>query len=247
MNRIKVVIPARYASTRLPGKPLLDLCGKPVIYHVVQRCLSAGITLDNIVVATEESRVYDYLTAMSIPVKYTSINHQSGTDRIHEIAVSEGWDDDVIIINVQGDEPLIPSELIKKLSEFSLANPQFSITTAVTKIDDIIDFNNQNVVKAILGEGDKALHFTRSASPMNRDNPSDLTLAFRHVGIYSYSVSALKQFCGYSESLLEKYEKLEQLRALSNGMSIGALIYSGKVAHGIDTQDDYEKIMTLME
>lgn len=247
MNNIKIVIPARYNSTRLPGKPLLDLCGKPVIYHVVQQCLNAGVLLQNIVVATDDSRVFDSLSSLNIPVKYTSSNHKSGTDRIHEIAISEGWGVDTIVVNVQGDEPLIPPELIKDVCSFAISNPTFKITTAVTRICDIDDFDNPNVVKAILGEGNRALYFTRAASPVNREYPSDLSLAFRHIGIYTYSVGALKTFCSYPESPLESYEKLEQLRALTNGIPIGAIIYNDSIPHGIDTEEDYQQVKIIME
>lgn len=247
MNKIKIVIPARYGSSRLPGKPLLDICGKPVILHVVNQCLSAGFFLSDIIVATDHADILNRLITENVPVKLTSTCHQSGTDRIHEIALSENWNDDVIVINVQGDEPLIPPLLIQNLADFSFKNKQFSITTAVTKINHLNDFNNTNVVKVILGEGGRALHFTRSPSPLNRDNQTDLSLAYRHVGIYSYSVLALKQFCNYPESPLEQYEKLEQLRASSNGMPIGAFIYPEDIPHGIDTIEDYQNIKKLME
>lgn len=242
----KVVIPARYDSSRLPGKPLLSLLGKPVILHVIDRCRDAGIKLSDIFVATDDKRIFDFLEFEGIQVKLTSSSHVSGTDRINELVHSQGWDDDTIIINVQGDEPLIPPQLIKDLVNYTLVNPHFNITTAVVPISNIDDFFNPNVVKAVLGQNGRALNFTRSASPLNRDNPSDLSLARRHIGIYSYSVSSLKDFCRHAESDLENYEKLEQLRALNNGMSIGALTYNGVVNHGIDTQEDFEKLKIIM-
>ena len=246
-NKLKVVVPARYGSTRLPGKPLLKLNGKPVYWHVVQRVVEAGISLDNIIVATDDQRIINNATMHSIPVLLTSSEHVSGTDRINEVALKSGWDDDVIVLNVQGDEPLIPHQLISNLAKFSVNNVDFSITTAVSLIKTKEDFINPNVVKAILGEDNRALYFTRSASPFNRDFPDDYTYAYRHIGIYAYRVGALHQFCSYPESTLESYEKLEQLRALSHGMSIGAIVIDNAPPHGVDTLKDYEELKLLME
>ncbi|CAK2450599.1 3-deoxy-manno-octulosonate cytidylyltransferase [Vibrio crassostreae] len=244
---VKVVIPARYGSSRLPGKPLLTLLGKPVIWHVIERCKEAGIELNDIFVATDDRRIIDSLKDENIQVVLTSSEHQSGTDRINEVSQIKGWSEDTIIVNVQGDEPMIPPTLIQGLISFTQLNPSYHITTAVVPLISQDDFVNPNVVKAIVGHNGRALYFTRSASPMNRDNPSDLRLAKRHIGIYAYRASALKQFCSYSEDELESYEKLEQLRALSHGMNIGVTVFDSFVPHGIDTNDDYESIKKLME
>ncbi|WP_063656192.1 3-deoxy-manno-octulosonate cytidylyltransferase [Aliivibrio fischeri] len=244
---VKVVIPARYGSSRLPGKPLLTLLDKPVIWHVIERCKEAGIEQNDIFVATDDQRIIDALRDESIQVVLTSSEHQSGTDRINEVAQIKGWDEDTIIVNVQGDEPMIPYRLIQRIVSFTQLNPSYHITTAVVPLVSQDDFVNPNVVKAIIGYNGRALYFTRSPSPLNRDNSSDLSLAKRHIGIYAYRASALKQFCSYSEDELEQYEKLEQLRALSHGMSIGATIFDSFVPHGIDTIDDYENIKKIME
>lgn len=244
---VKVVIPARYGSSRLPGKPLLTLRDKPVIWHVIERCKEAGIEKNDIFVATDDQRIIDALRNESIQVVLTSSEHQSGTDRINEVAQIKGWCEDTIIVNVQGDEPMIPYRLIERIVSFTQLNPSYHITTAVVPLVSQDDFVNPNVVKAIIGHNGRALYFTRSPSPLNRDNSSDLSLAKRHIGIYAYRTSALKQFCSYSEDELEQYEKLEQLRALSHGMSIGATIFDGFVPHGIDTIDDYENIKKIME
>ena len=246
-NQLKVVVPARYGSTRLPGKPLLELNGKPVYWHVVQRVIEAGISLDNIVVATDDQRIINSAIKYSIPVQLTSNEHVSGTDRINEVALKKCWDDDIIVLNVQGDEPLIPYQLISDLAKFTYENVNFSIATAVTPIKSEEDFKNPNVVKAVLGENNLALYFTRSACPFNRDSPKDYTNAYRHIGIYAYRVGALHQFCSYHESTLESYEKLEQLRALSHGMSIGAIVIDNAPPHGVDTIEDYEELKLLME
>jgi 3-deoxy-manno-octulosonate cytidylyltransferase (CMP-KDO synthetase) len=244
---IKVVIPARYGSSRLPGKPLLALNNKPMYWHVVQRVLEAGIELKDIVVATDDQRIVQSARNESIPVQLTGTEHVSGTDRINEVATANGWADDVVVLNVQGDEPLIPHQLIFNLAEFTCKNSNFSITTAVSPIRSEDDYINSNVVKAVLGEENRALYFTRSASPFNRDDPKSYLHAYRHIGIYAYRVGALKEFCSYPESTLEGCEKLEQLRALSHGMTIGTIVIEDAPPHGVDTVDDYNKLKLLME
>lgn len=147
---------------------------------------------------------------------------------------------------MQGDEPLIPVKLIRELSVFTLNNPDFSITTAVKKVNSYDEYINPNIVKAILGEKGRTLYFTRAAAPLCRDNHDNLALVYKHVGIYAYTVASLKKFCSYPEAPLEKCEKLEQLRALSHGMSIGAFIFDGNIEHGVDTISDYERVKKLM-
>lgn len=244
---VKVVIPARFGSSRLPGKPLLLINNKPIFWHVVQRVLEAGIELRDIIVATDDSNIMLSAEEFNVPVMMTCAQHVSGTDRINEVASANNWSDDTIILNVQGDEPLIPTNLIKKLILFTQSNSHFDITTAVSVIDTHADFVNPNVVKAILGEKCRALYFTRSSSPFNRDNPSSFSMAFRHIGIYAYRKVALQSFCDFPEAPLEQYEKLEQLRALSNGMQIGAITFDETVAHGVDTLQDYQNLQKLME
>ncbi len=244
---IKVVIPARYGSSRLPAKPLLKINNKPIFWHVAQRVQEAGVNIDDIVIATDHSEIEQAATALGLPVLMTAVAHVSGTDRVDEVAKKLSWPSDTLIINVQGDEPLIPPALIKKLIGFTRVNPEFAITTAATPIKDYQDFTNINVVKAVTNEANQALYFTRSPAPLNRDNPQDLTNAKRHIGIYVYKASALDTLCGLPESQLERLEKLEQLRALSNGLTIGVMDFNGDIPHGIDTQQDYLHIKSLME
>ncbi|MGF1848319.1 3-deoxy-manno-octulosonate cytidylyltransferase [Vibrio lentus] len=243
---VKIVIPARYASSRLPGKPLLNLAGKPLVLHVVDRCIEAGMSVKNIFIATDDIRIVESLSSARVAVVMTSALHRSGTDRINEVAKRERWPDNTVVLNVQGDEPLIPSDLIQKVAIFASERDDFDISTAVVPILSQSDFHNVNVVKAIIGRRNRALYFTRSAAPLNRDSNDDLRLAKRHIGIYAYRVGALKQFCTNGEDCLEAYEKLEQLRALSIGMSIGAIEYDGLVPHGIDTIDDFESVIKLV-
>ncbi|MDW2318793.1 3-deoxy-manno-octulosonate cytidylyltransferase [Vibrio sp. 1159] len=246
-SRIKVVIPARYGSSRLPGKPLLPLCGKPIFWHVFQRVVEAGVQSEDIVVATDNDRIFSKASELAIPCVMTDSRHPSGTDRLNEVADQLGWDDETLIINVQGDEPLIPSALICQLINFTQENGQFDITTAISPIHCIDDVTNPNIVKVAMGEYSRAVYFSRSAIPFNRDQPESIDSVFRHIGIYAYSVKSLRQFCQYSESALENMEKLEQLRALSNGFSIGATIVEQAPPHGIDTEQDYLNVKTIME
>ncbi|EPR4991259.1 3-deoxy-manno-octulosonate cytidylyltransferase [Vibrio navarrensis] len=247
MSSTKIVIPARYGSSRLVGKPLLEICNKPIFWHVYQRCLEAGFSREDILLATDDNRIFTKATELSIPVNITSTDHESGTDRIFEVVNDNGWSAEDIVINVQGDEPLISPNLIKLVSKFARDREEFSISTAITSIKRYEDFINPNIVKAVIGENNSALYFTRSASPFHRDKPEDISMAHRHIGIYAYRVSALAKFCSYEKSPLEAYEKLEQLRALSHGMKIGVCYYDGEIYHGVDTMEDYLSIKNMME
>ncbi|ASI89240.1 3-deoxy-manno-octulosonate cytidylyltransferase [Vibrio mediterranei] len=244
---VKVVIPARFGSTRLPGKPLLQLCGKPIFWHVFQRVVEAGVRPEDIVVATDDERIFSEATKRTIPSIMTAKTHVSGTDRLNEVASKLGWSDDTLVINVQGDEPLIPSQLIQKLIIFTSEKPQFDITTAVSPIQSIDDVLSASIVKVAMGENGRAVYFSRSPIPFNRDRPKSIESVYRHIGIYAYSVKTLRQFCNYPESALEQMEKLEQLRALSNGLSIGATVVQQVPPHGIDTEQDYINLKLIME
>lgn len=246
-TKIKVVIPARYGSSRLPGKPLLPLCGQPLFWHVFQRVVEAGVQTEDIVLATDDHRILLKASQLSIPCVMTDSAHSSGTDRLNEVASQLGWDDETLIINVQGDEPLIPSELISRLIYFTQENSTFDITTAISPIHCLGDMTNPNVVKVAMGESSRAVYFSRSVIPFNREQPESIDSVYRHIGIYAYSVKGLRQFCQYPESTLESMEKLEQLRALCNGLSIGAMIEEQAPPHGIDTEQDYLTIKEMME
>lgn len=243
-EKIKVIIPARYASSRLPGKPLLKLSNKAIINHVVDRCIEAGFATDNIIVASDDDRILAEAQLAGVSSILTNKTHSSGTDRIAEVADKLALTDDVIVLNVQGDEPLIPPDLIRSVASFALEHDCFDIVTAVTRFASYDDFANPNHVKAVLADSGQALYFTRAMSPYNRDSPDSYSLAYRHVGIYAYRCSALRSFCVLPESALEKYEKLEQLRALEAGMKIGATVYNDLVPHGVDTLSDYESLLS---
>jgi 3-deoxy-manno-octulosonate cytidylyltransferase (CMP-KDO synthetase) len=218
-----------------------------MVWHVVQRCIEGGFNKENIVVATDSVEIQNKLHKYNIKTVMTSSEHISGTDRVYEVASKLAWPLSDTVINVQGDEPLIPAQLIRELASFTKKINNFDITTAVVPISSGEDLDNPNVVKAVLGENSRAVYFTRSATPINRDDPGDMSLAYRHVGIYAYSVKSLGVFCSLESSSIEKYEKLEQLRAISNGLSIGAIMFTDHVPHGVDTQDDYNKIKNIIE
>lgn len=247
MKKIKIVIPARYGSSRLEGKPMLEILNKPIFWHVHQRCIEAGFNKNDIYLATDDERILQKALSLNLNTVMTSHQHESGTDRIYEVSRIKGWESQDIVINVQGDEPMISPTLIRQLAEFSASRTEFDITTAVVSIDSLSDFENPNVVKAIVGLHNRALYFTRSAAPYKRETPTAIDLAFKHIGIYAYTVQSLSKFCSFKEAPLEAYEKLEQLRALSNGLSIGVCHYKGNVAHGVDTLSDYLNIKSKME
>lgn len=240
---VKIVIPARYSSSRLPGKPLLLLENKTIIRHVIDRCVEAGFICDDIIVATDDDRIASEVERAGVCAVLTSAMHRSGTDRLAEVVDKLSFDDNVIVVNVQGDEPLIPPDLILRMVNFAVESDCFDIVTAVTKFSNYDDFSNPNHVKAVLTNSGKALYFTRSMSPFNRESPDSFSLAYRHVGIYAYNCSVLRRFCSFTETPLEAYEKLEQLRALEMGMSVGAIIYDSVVPHGVDTLDDYKHLL----
>ena len=247
MTDIKIVIPARYGSSRLPGKPLLEIDNQPMFWHVHSRCLLAGFKSEDIIVATDDTRIFDSASKYHIKAQLTELTHISGTDRINEVVNQQGFDKKTLVINVQGDEPLIPPELIRDLAEFACSNPKFDLSTVITPITNVGDMTNANVVKVAVGENDQAIYFSRSAIPKNRDDVTSLEHAYRHIGIYAYRVSTLNILCDLPESRLEKLEKLEQLRALSNGLSIGAKVCDEIPPHGVDNHADYINIKKIME
>lgn len=243
--QMKIVVPARYNSSRLPGKPLLPLAGKPVFVHVIERIIGAGFPLEDVILATDDQRIVESANSYNIPVMLTSDKHPSGSDRINEVAQQLGWNDHTIVINVQGDEPLIPSALISELAKFVSLNSKFDMCTLATSISDMLDYKNQNIVKVVHDINNKALYFSRAMIPFCRDGgmPSRV---LRHIGIYAYRVASLKSICELPVCELENTEKLEQLRVLYNGMSIGVATVKQAPPHGVDTYDDYLKIKSLL-
>ncbi|MFA5983176.1 MAG: 3-deoxy-manno-octulosonate cytidylyltransferase [Methylococcaceae bacterium] len=250
-QRFKVVIPARYASTRLPGKPLIDIAGKPMIAHVCERAKEAGA--DEIVVATDDERIMQVVNGLGIRALMTKSSHQSGTERIAEAARLCGWHEHDIIVNLQGDEPLIPPSYIEKvaaaLAEQALAN----MATLAANIIDIEEIFNPNTVKVVLDKDDYALYFSRAPIPWERDSftggvsqPSGKLAHLRHIGIYAYRVGFLYRYCSWQASPLESVEALEQLRVLWHGERIRVKIVDQTPAAGVDTLADIRRVEPLL-
>jgi len=240
----KVVIPARYASTRLPGKPLLDIAGKPMVIRVAEQAVKSGAS--EIVIATDFEKIRLVAAQHGIKAVMTRIDHVSGTDRIAEVAQKLNWADDDIVVNVQGDEPLIEPALIAEVAQH-LANSQDAVmATACHRIHDEASFLNPNIVKVVIDANGNALYFSRAPIPYPRDEIYKNNIqAYRHIGIYAYRVGFLKRYAQLTSTELEKIESLEQLRVLHHGYKIGVTITENAPASGVDTQEDLDYVRRL--
>ncbi len=242
-NSFRVVIPVRYASNRLPGKPLLTFQHKPIIEHVYENACESDA--ESVLVATDDERIAEAAKKFGADVCMTSSEHLSGTDRITEVVEQQGWSNDEVIVNVQGDEPQMPPANIKQVAELLLNNPSAVISTLCHRIQTIQEYDDPNVVKVAKNSKGRALYFSRSSLPYIRDVDVRVlkeNSVFRHVGIYAYRVHYLKQFIKMPPSALELVEKLEQLRALENGDEI---VIDECLEHpgiGVDTMDDYHRL-----
>ena len=247
----KVVIPARYASTRLPGKPLLDIAGKPMIEHTYQRAVESGA--EQVLIATDDERVCDAARAFGAEVCMTSASHETGTDRIGEVARQYGWLPETIVVNVQGDEPLIDPALIRQVAMDLAEHEKAAIATIGTSIHHARDLFDPNVVKLALDNQGYALYFSRAPIPWDRDAfhsgtdelPED-SRHYRHIGLYAYREEFLGHYSMMEPCYLEKTEALEQLRALANGVSIHVSITELPPGHGVDTPDDLERVREIL-
>lgn len=240
----KIVIPARYASARLPGKPLLDIGGKPMIIRVAEQ--AAKTSAIEIVIATDFAKVVEVANAHGFKAEMTRLDHASGTDRIAEVAQKRGWADDDIVVNVQGDEPLIDPQLIAAVAEHLAQHPQTVMATACHAIHDEATLLNPNVVKVVTDVDGNALYFSRAPIPYPRDEVYKNNIqAFRHIGIYAYRVGFLKQYAKLTVSALEQIESLEQLRVLHHGYKIGVTLTENAPATGVDTQADLDVVRAI--
>ncbi len=242
-----VVIPARYASTRLPGKPLLDIAGKPMLQHVYERALASEAAA--VYIATDDERVREAALRFTDNVCMTSSAHQSGTDRIQEVASQLGLLEDAVIVNVQGDEPLIPPAAINQVAESLRRNPAAGIASLYELIHSDAEFHNPNVVKVVTDLDGYAHYFSRAAIPYTRE-PSELNttgLGKRHIGIYAYRVSTLNRYVQWSQVPLEIAERLEQLRAMGHGVRIHMQEAIEKMPAGVDTQEDLDAVRAYLQ
>lgn len=245
-----VIIPARFASTRLPAKPLLDIVGKPMIQHVYERALQSGAK--SVTVATDDERIKNCVEAFGGKALLTSTTHVSGTDRVLEAAEMLTCSNEDIIVNVQGDEPLIPPENIQQVAEALIKNPTANMATLCEPVTDNAQIFNPNVVKVVMDNTGFALYFSRAPIPWNREafdenhkEVTDLTNYHRHIGIYAYRLEFLKQFVTWQPAVLEKLESLEQLRTLAYGAKIFVEHAKFTFPAGVDTAEDLQRIRKL--
>jgi len=238
----KVVIPARYASTRLPGKALLQVHGRPIIQYVYDNAMQSGA--EQVIVATDDQRIADCAIQFGAEVCLTSGLHNSGTDRIAEVAELLSWQDDAIVVNVQGDEPLMPAVNIEQVAKNLSNHSQVSISTLCTAILNKEERLNKNVVKVVYDNENIAKCFTREIEYIKKNFVDEV--AYRHLGIYAYRVGFLKAFTQLPASELELKESLEQLRAFQHGDLIYVEPCKLPTGIGVDTQEDYEALLKIM-
>ena len=247
-----IVIPARYASTRLPGKPLLDIAGKPMVVRVAEQARLSGIA--RVVIATDHDGIAQASRAHGIEVITTRADHATGTDRLAEVATKLALPDDEIVVNVQGDEPLIEPNLVRAVADLLRAKPGAAIATACHPITTDDEAFNSNIVKVVLDRDGMALYFSRSTIPHARDAfaqtakaiPASLPL-YRHIGLYAYRAGFLRRFPTLEAPAIERFEALEQLRALWHGYKIAVLVSEGAPAPGVDTAGDLARVRSLFD
>lgn len=247
----RVVIPVRYNSSRLPGKALLDIAGKPMLQHVYERAVASGA--ESVVIATDDEKIKKAAEHFGATVCMTSTEHQSGSERIAEAVVALGYPDDDVVVNVQGDEPLIPPALIKQVGQDLLDHDNIKVATLCEPIKQSEDLFNPSIVKVTMNRRGYALYFSRAPIPWVRDQfplKENQTLEdgehFRHIGIYAYRVGFLQEYLALEACPLEQMESLEQLRVLWHGGRIHVAIAKEKSPMGVDTEEDLEKIRRII-
>ena len=245
-----VIIPARYASSRLPRKPLADIVGKPMIQHVWKKAQQAGA--NRVIIATDHEEIEEVAKAFGAEVCMTSTEHNSGTERLSEVIEKMAIADDEIIVNVQGDEPLIPPVIIQQIAQ-NLAENQVNMATLAVKLETKEELFNPNCVKVVTDQKGMALYFSRAAIPFARDHFADCNDAFvasqsylRHIGIYAYRAKFVNQYIRWQPTVLEKLESLEQLRALWYGEKIHVELAKEAPQVGVDTLEDLERVRQIL-
>ena len=258
------IVPARYASSRLPGKPLLDIAGKPMVVRVAERARESGA--ERVVIATDDSRIEAASKAHGVDVVMTRADHPTGTDRLAEASSILGLSDETIVVNVQGDEPLLDPAVIRGVAEALHRERDASIATACHPLSDAAEFFSPNIVKVVCDVRGFALYFSRAPIPFDRDRfgpafadalaaksgawstlpalPSQLP-AYRHIGLYAYRAAFLRRYPTLEQTALERFEALEQLRALGHGYRIVVRVLDGPLPPGVDTEEDLEKVRSL--
>lgn len=249
-----IVIPARFKSTRLPGKPLLMIHGKPMILWVAEKAQAAYFA-DDMCIATDDERIAQVCMEAGFDVVMTSSEHVSGTDRLAEVAAIKGWSDNDIVVNMQGDEPLVPPLLLEQVKALLVADKESVMATLCEPIEDYETFHRSSVVKVVSqysANKQRALYFSRAPIPCDRDvvlaDNNDKPVpknAYRHLGLYAYRVSLLQQFVHWSQTPLERLESLEQLRVMENGGHIAIAVAACQLPAGVDTQEDLDRLNAM--
>jgi 3-deoxy-manno-octulosonate cytidylyltransferase (CMP-KDO synthetase) len=246
----KVVIPARYASTRLPGKSLRLMAGRPMLQHVCERANESSA--QEVVVATDDQRIADAASGFNVTVCMTSEQHTSGTERLAEVVEQLGWSDDTLVVNLQGDEPAMPAALIDQVAADMAAHKVASVATLACPLGSTENEINPDIVKVVLDREGYALYFSRAPIPWHRDdsgslaNAGDTPPVLHHIGLYAYRAHFLRHFSELEHSPLEHFEKLEQLRALWHGLKIHVGISEQLPASGVDTEADLLRVEKLL-
>lgn len=234
-----IIIPARYASTRLPGKPLLDIAGKSLIERVYDRARESGAA--SVTVATDDERIRAAAEGFGARVVMTSASHRSGTERLGEAIGRLGLRSEEVVVNLQGDEPLMSPVLLREVARALEDDPDAAVATACHRLHDADDFRNPNVVKVVRDARGRALYFSRAPIPFPRDSAHPV-VAFRHIGLYAYRVGFVARYCGWPPSPLENVEQLEQLRVLWYGERISVIEAGDLPEAGVDTLEDLERV-----
>lgn len=252
MPPFKVVVPARFGSSRLPGKPLLLLAGKPMIVHVCERALATGA--EQVIVAVDDQRIADAVADLPVAAVMTRPDHASGTERLVEVVQRLGWEDQVLVVNLQGDEPLMEPELVQRLVSAFGARPESRAATLAARIERAEELFDPNVVKVVLDQRSLALYFSRAPIPWARDHfkagaqvlPANVAY-WRHIGIYAYTAGFIRAYSKWPQSELEQVECLEQLRILWHGEGMLVLPVEQAPAAGVDTSDDVTRVERILQ
>lgn len=247
----RIVIPARFASTRLPGKPLREICGKPMITHVIERAQQSKA--EEVIVATDSKEIAEAVSGLNVRICMTHANHQSGTERLSEVIEQLGFDDEQILINLQGDEPMMPPVCMNQVGQALEEDASVKMATLCTPLTDIKELFDPHAVKVIRDINDFALYFTRAAIPWSRDcfneTPRELPKHqqyYRHIGLYGYRAGFIRQYLEWESSDIEKTESLEQLRVLYYGEKIKVITAAIPPGPGVDTVDDLNRVCELL-
>ncbi|WP_231723542.1 MULTISPECIES: 3-deoxy-manno-octulosonate cytidylyltransferase [unclassified Guyparkeria] len=243
-----IIIPARHDSSRLPGKPLAEIDGRPMIHWVYERAVAAGS--EHVVIATDDERIQEAAAEIGARAVLTSEGHESGTDRLAEVIDHLELPDETVVVNLQGDEPLMPPVLLAQVANLLRAKPDAAMATLMVPISDREEFLSPDAVKVVANERAEAMYFSRAPIPFHRDGVPELGEAglfgFRHLGLYAYRAGFLRRFVETSSPEIERLEKLEQLRALSMGETIAIEIAEVTPPPGVDTQADLERVRRLL-